>query len=208
MYTIIIPCYNEEKTIKLVLDEIQRNYNFQIIVVDNGSTDGSKDIITSYKNIDYIYANLKGKGNAILAAIPHVKHDTVILIDADNEYPADQIQLLISEITNKKQMLIGVRPKDKMLKSSLIANFLIQLILKLKYKQHIEDCLTGLRIIPTKILSQLKSKDFSVETELNIRCLKNNILIKNVPIEYTPRIIGKKIKFHDMFSLVKVAMYS
>ena len=204
-YTILIPCYNEAPTIGVVLENLTRAYpHIEIIVVDNNSNDGSAEIIKSFP-VTYLKERLRGKGYAIQRGLGSILTGSVILHDADNEYDALSIKTLIDSAGNKPGMVIGVRPRSNLLFSSKLANAVIKLMLHLKHKQKINDCLTGMRIVPLAILKQCSSLGFELETEINKLCLKSNIPIVEVPIIYNSRIIGKKIKFWDMFRLIRMA---
>lgn len=204
--TVLIPCLNEAKTIYSVINDIKKHYPYlPLIVVDNGSTDGTIEIVES-TGIKLIHEARKGKALAIKAALPYINSEFVFLMDADNEYKIESMQYLMKEDVNRHTMIIGVRPKSKMLLRSRLANNLIKFCLYLRYKRTILDCLTGMRIVPTGLLHHVKSHGFELETELNLLCIYNNIQIIATPIQYEPRIIGKKIKLLDMFKLLKVAI--
>lgn len=208
-YTILIPCYNEVRTIGVVLDKLTREYrNVEIIVVDNNSNDGSDEVIKSFP-VTYLKEKLRGKGYAIKRGLGSINTDFVILHDADNEYDTASIKTLIELSQNHNGMVIGSRPIPSLLFSSKLANAIIKLILHLKYEQEIKhkDCLTGMRIVPLSILKQCKSNGFELETEINKLCLRSKLPIVSFPITYTPRTLGKKIKCWDMFKLVRMAAF-
>lgn len=204
-YTILIPCYNEAATIGVVLENIMRTYPFvEVIVVDNNSSDGSAEIIRLFP-VTYLMEKSRGKGHAIRRGLGSVLTDYVILHDADNEYDAASIQNLMNQELDTISMVIGIRPKINLLMSSKLANAAIRLMLNFKYKRKINDCLTGMRIVSTLMLKQCISSGFEIETEITKLCLKSKIPIIEVPINYQPRIKGKKIKFLDIFRLVRMA---
>ena len=116
--TIIIPVYNEEKYINTVINRVKKNVNFrkQIIVVDDNSSDQSKNIIKKIKNIDKKIFHKKnlGKGAAIKSAIPFVKGNIVIIQDADLEYnPKDLNKLVKLLITKNLKVVYGSRVLNK-----------------------------------------------------------------------------------------------
>lgn len=202
--TIVIPCLNEVDTIGKVINDINLYYpKLPIIVVDNGSDDGSQ-LIVSKTNALLIEEPRKGKTNAVRAALKHITTEYVLLIDADDEYKAIYVSKLL-DVLQPNSMIIGVRPTHMMMLSSLIANFVIQTSLFIRYHKVISDCLTGMRIIPTKLLELVNSTHFELETELNKLCLEHDYKIIPVNIRYVPRTVGKKIKPIDMVKLLKVA---
>lgn len=204
--TILIPCLNEAKTIYFVVNQVVTAFpNIPVIVVDNGSTDGSIEIIKKTK-VFLILEKQPGKANAIKAALPFIKTSHTILIDADNEYRIDCIQNLLNHEYLNETMVVGVRPISKLLLRSKLANRLIQVSFYLRFRYWVPDCLSGLRIVPTYLLGKMKSTGFEMETELNKMCLVDNFKILSVPIDYEPRTVGKKIKAWDMFKLMKAAI--
>ena len=205
-FSILIACYNEQDTIGLVLEYLVTHYSqIPIIVFDNCSTDNSSYIISKYP-VHYLYEVAKGKGNAIRGAIKHITTPNVILIDADNEYDPAGIKSLLNYSYDMKLATVGIRPAKSMLLRSRIANFLIQVILWMRFNVWIKDCLSGLRLVPASILKETTATGFAIETEINKLCLQQQILINEVPINYKPRTIGKKIKARDMVHLTIEAM--
>lgn len=204
--TVLIPCLNEAKTISDVLSRLIRFLpNISIIVIDNGSHDGSIEIIKRF-NVALVQEPLKGKANAIRKGLQFVNTEFTLLLDADDEYYITSIVPLIEQLSRSESnsMIIGNRLKNRMLFRSRIANFLIRTCLYLRYHKMIPDCLTGLRIVPTQLLKLITSHGFELETELNILCLRKNLNIIPVDIYYSPRVYGKKIKSTDMIKLLKV----
>lgn len=205
-FSILIACYNEQDTIGSVLEYLVTHYSqIPIIVVDNGSTDDSARIIKSYP-VHYVYEVAKGKGNAIRAGIKHITTLNVILIDADNEYDPAGIKSLLNYSYHMKLATVGVRSANCMLIRSRLANFLIRVILWMRFNVWIKDCLSGLRLVPASILKETTATGFAIETEINKLCLQQQIPINEVPIDYKPRTIGKKIKARDMVHLTIEAM--
>lgn len=207
-FTILIPCYNEAAYIGLVIKQLLISYpNILIIVVDNDSNDGSANIIKKFPVL-YLKELKKGKGYAIRLGLKFVTTEYVVLHDADNEYEISHIsKLLQTQSTNNKLLMrVGVRSRKKMMFSSILANLVIKILLYGRYGKLISDCLSGMRIVPTYILKKCKSAGFEIETEINKLCLMHKIPIQEVPIDYYPRVVGKKIKFLDIFSLIKMSV--
>lgn len=205
-FTILIPCYNEVQYIELVLVELLALYpDIPIVVVDNGSTDGSITIIERYQ-VMLVRETLKAKGRALRSGLQHVSTPYVILIDADHEYASSSIQRLMDVFKDQDAVVLGIRPRNKMLFRSKVANLIMNRMLNFLYQCNVVDCLTGLRIIKTALLEQTHSDGFEIETELNVLCLRNSLHIREVLIDYSPRLIGKKIKACDLIKLMKVAV--
>ena len=204
-FTILIPCYNEARTIGTLLNQLIKLYpEIPVVVIDNNSTDSSLSIIQSFK-VAVVQEITLGKARAVRAGLTVVQTPYVILLDADLEYDAEYISVLMSNVV-VYGMYVGVRPKKLMLWSSRLANSIIRFILWLRFKKNINDCLSGLRIVPTEILRMSTSHGFELETELNKLCLKRELDIYSISVKYTPRIIGKKIKPRDMLKLMGMAL--
>lgn len=212
-FTIIIPIYNERNYLPLLLFEVSQVVNYhvnQIILVDNNSTDGSLEYLEKFKEISQInfeiYSCLdRGKSNAVKSVLLEVKNQTVLLFDADLEYNLlDSIKLTEIHKKTNSNMTVGVR-KHKLLRSK-IANLWIGSCLKLKYGTIPEDILTGSRVIEISLLKQIKGNGFSLETEITKLILKNKMTYNSTYCRYFPRLIGKKIKWTDLFKLTFTAL--
>lgn len=226
LLTIIIPVYNEEKTIIKVLDRILDTkipgYKKQIIIVDDGSVDKSVKLVKKYLKtvpqsleIELIekFVN-EGKGAAIISAIPFIKGEMVIIQDADLEYdPKDYTKLL--ENYNSKKAIYGSRLKTNNPKAYLatyLGNVLLTKFTNMLYKTSLTDSYTCYKIIPSKIFRNLnlQSKSFEIEAEITAKLAKKGVKIIEIPITYFPRPYsqGKKIKPIDaikgVYLLLKV----
>ena len=116
--TIIIPAYNEKESISIIVNQINQRvkYSKQIIVVDDYSSDGTKDIIKNMQNIDkaIFHEKNKGKGAAIKSAIPFIKGEIIAIQDADLEYDPEDLNKLTKQILDKKTNVVyGSRVLDK-----------------------------------------------------------------------------------------------
>ena len=146
-----------------------------------------------------------GKANAIRSVLPFIRHQTVLLQDADLEYGIHEIKKLVElHYISNADMTIGIR--SGMLVRSIIANKLIRFLLKIRFGKTVSDVLTGARIIKLEILLQCKSKEFGIETELTKISLKNDYKIVEGQCYYQPRIAGKKIKTRHMKELIWEAL--
>ncbi len=218
--SIIIPLYNEEKTInkllsKVVLAKVPKSIKKEIIVINDGSIDNSKLKIKSLKlrGAKKIYhENNLGKGAAIRSGLRIAKGDYVIIQDADLEYdPNDYSKLLWPIIHNKALVVYGTRlinyplrfwGKDKtVLPSHLLANKFLTFLTNLLYGSELTDMETGYKLIDANILKKIKFKSnrFDFEPEITAKILKLKIPIVEVPIDVKPRTYkeGKKISWKD-----------
>ena len=228
--SIIIPCYNEKNTIKQILDKVVESlnyYNFksyEIIVVDDFSVDGTKEILQGLKN----YENLKllfheknyGKGSAIKTAIESVTGDIVLIQDADLEYdPYDYDKLLLPFFETNADVVYGSRflGGGKYIRIHFfwhyLANKILTFICNLFTNLNLTDMETGYKAFKTDNLKNIKieEKSFSFEPELTIKFAKNKYKFFEVPITYNGRSYeeGKKIGLKDAFIALKtIILYS
>jgi len=215
--SIIIPVYNEEDTLLKILEKIKKvNLNKikkEIIIVDDNSTDGSKEILQKIKKPDIIIRFNKrnrGKGYCIRKAIKYTTGHLVIFQDADLEYDPEDYKKLIKPFKKGYKVVYGSRFLNKKIKgkkSFYLGNKFLSLLTSLLFLKKITDMETCYKIFSTEVLKKinLKSNDFSIEPEITTKVLKKGIKIKEIPINYYPRTVkqGKKIKIKDGFIALK-----
>jgi dolichol-phosphate mannosyltransferase len=203
--------FNEAKTLPLILAKIQQvPIKKEIIMVDDGSTDGTKELLEKmeqHSNIRVIYQNQnRGKGAAIRTAIPFVTGEVTIIQDADLEYDPDDYLKLIEPIkTDNTKVVYGSRFLNKQNKHSYIRYYLggvtLSLLANLLYSQKLTDEPTCYKVFDSQLLKSLnlKCRKFEFCPEVTAKVAKRGILIKEVPIAYNPRSIseGKKIRWRD-----------
>lgn len=220
--SIIIPIYNEKNTISLILDKIYNlklKEDYEIILIDDGSTDGTRDILKALenkKNHHVIYKELNtGKGESLKIGFKKSLGDYVIVQDADLEYNPSDYNSLLDEIKkNNKTVVYGSRfMGDYKDMSSLhfYGNKILTLVTNLLYGVTLTDMETCYKLFPGKLIRSLKlnAKRFEFEPEVTAKILKSGYSIKEVPISYAGRTHseGKKITWKDgftaIFSLIK-----
>lgn len=213
--SIIIPIFNEIKTIEDLLKKVLKiNVGKQLIVVDDGSKDGSIDILKKYKKkIDKIIIHKKnqGKGAAIRSGQKYVKGKYVVIQDADLEYnPSDIIKLLRVIKKKKLKAIYGSRVLNKKKKENtqnftarirIFANFLLTKISNYINNQNLTDAHTCYKMFESKLFKKIKLKEngFAFCPEVTTKISKMNIKISEFPISYKGRTYdeGKKITFFD-----------
>ena len=228
--SIIIPCFNEKNTIEDILKKIDQslNYykisNFEIIVVDDFSTDGSKEVLKELSNKEkiqiYFHDNNLGKGAAIHTALRYTTGDIVIIQDADLEYdPFDYNKLLVPFFETNADIVYGSRflGGGKYVRIHFfwhyLANKILTFICNLFINLNLTDMETGYKVFKTSALKSinLKEKSFSFEPEVTIKLAKKNYKFFEVPITYNGRSYeeGKKIGLKDAFIALKtIILYS
>lgn len=209
--SIIIPVYNEEKTIKELLDKVknvQIPLEKEVIVIDDGSTDGSLEAVNSFKGIKLIaHRENKGKGAAVKTALRHSTGDIIIIQDADLEYAPEQIPILIKPILEKEcEVIYGSRfLKESNEKWKLplhyIGNRLLSFLANFLYGCRLTDIETGYKVFTRKVKDclNLKLDDFGFEVEFTAQVSKKGFRIKELAIDHKPRLRkeGKKITWRD-----------
>ncbi len=208
--SIIVPVYNEKKTIALILKKL-RNLDLgkwakEIIIVDDSSTDGTSDVVEEIrlKNV-FVIHHLKnqGKGAAIRTGLSKATGDLVIIQDADLEYnPNDIRSLLVTSENNPGYVIYGSRFRGRhedTVFGHKTGNQLLTSFTNLLFGSSISDMETCYKLIPREYIRQikLKSNRFNFEPEITAKLLKQNIGILEVPISYNKRGFseGKKIKW-------------
>jgi glycosyltransferase involved in cell wall biosynthesis len=220
--SVIIPVYNERNTIQEVLRRVRQvdlgDIDKEIIVVDDGSTDGTHDILSmegdSTTRIEHHQQN-QGKGAAISTGIKLVTGDLVIFQDADLEYdPEDFRRLLDPVLKGKAEVVYGSRftgERRNMLFWHFLGNRFLSFLTNLLYNTTLSDMETCYKLFKREIIQdiEIKSKRFDVEPEVTAKILKKKIRIYEVPISYAGRELeeGKKITWHDglpaLWALIK-----
>lgn len=215
MLSIIIPVFNEEKTIKRLLEKVAKvrlpdGITKEIIIIDDGSTDKTVTILSKFQILRH-QKNL-GKGAAVRTGIKKVSGDFIIIQDADLEYnPEDYYKLLKPILQNQAKIVFGTRLKNYPLKLwgsdktvlplHLIANRFLTALTNLLYGSRLTDMETGYKLFTKEVIKKLKlsSNGFEIEPEITIKSLKLGYNIVEVPIRTAPRGYeeGKKIGFWD-----------
>ena len=208
--SIIIPVYNEEKTILKLINNIKSiNFpiNYELIIVNDGSTDSTSEKLRKL-NINLIeYKENKGKGFAVRKGLRSCKGDIIAIQDADLEYNPKQIPNLVKPILNKEtEVVYGSRFLKKenqnwKIPTHYLGNRLLTSLSNLLYKCNLTDMETCYKIFTKKVKNSLNLtlNDFGLEIELTSQICKNGFKIKEIPINYYPRSWeeGKKINWKD-----------
>ena len=215
LLTIIIPLYNEKNTILKIIDKIiGLNIEKQIIVVDDHSNDGSRDLVLKYKDkIDNLILHDKnlGKGAAIRSAQKYIEGKFTIIQDADLEYdPKDYISLINFIEKNKLKILYGSRVlehdnREKIQNFShkfrIFANYVLTKFNNIINDQNLTDAHTCYKLFDSELFKSINlvENGFAFCPEITTKVSLLNYKIYEIPINYNGRNYkdGKKIKFRD-----------
>jgi len=209
--SIIIPVYNEAKTIDALLTKVGRiSQEKEIIIVNDGSTDETSQLLEKYKfkdNIKIIHLKTnKGKGKAVREGIKKAQGDIIAIQDADLEYNPAEIEKLAEPILqNKVRVVYGSRMLNHRHYYSSLFFYLggrtVNFFARFLYHIKLTDMLTGAKLFSADLIHflQLKSNGFEIEAEFTAKITNLGIPILEMPISYHPRSKkdGKKIRWRD-----------
>jgi len=211
MISVVIPVYNEAKTIKEIVRRVQAvDLVKEIIIVDDSSTDGTKDILNELKDEKeitvFFHQTNQGKGAALRTAFQHVKEEIVIIQDADLEYdPQEYSKLIKPIIEGKADAVYGSRflggPHRVLFFWHYVGNKMFTLLSNMLTNLNLTDMETCYKIFKTSLLNQftIESNRFGVEPEITAKLAKLKCRIYEVDISYSGRDYteGKKINWKD-----------
>ena len=210
MISVIMPIYNEKDTVKTIIEKVQAiQINKEVIVVDDGSTDGTHDVLSQIKAENLKICRHKknqGKGAAIRTAIEHVKGDIVIIQDADLEYdPQDYYRLIEPIVDGRADVVYGSRFIGEVHRVLLfwhyLGNKLLTTLSNMFNNLNLTDMETCYKVFKAEVLKgiKLKSNRFGFEPEITAKVAKKKCRIYEMPISYSGRDYteGKKIGWKD-----------
>ena len=217
----LVPAYNEAATIVELLDRVSSlDLEKQIVVVDDGSTDGTGELVEQWRSgrddVAFVRQENRGKGAAVRAAIPHADGDICVIQDADLEYDPTDVPALIEPILRGSadvvfgSRLSGGKPQRVYLFWHLVGNRFVSLLTNVLYNTTLSDMETGYKAFRTEILRSLDlhQDGFGIEPEITAKICKRKLRIYELPIAYYGRTYaeGKKITWRDGVKAIRVLL--
>ena len=209
---ILIPCYNESKTIAKVVGDFKKQLpEADIYVYDNNSTDNTADIARQAGAI-VRYEQRQGKGNVVRRMLADIEADCYLLVDGDDTYPSDNAKEMCNIVLNEHyDMVIGDRLSSTYFQENKrpfhdYGNRFVRYAINQIFHSDIKDIMTGYRALSRHLVMSvpLLSEGFEIETELTINVLDNQLRIKQIPVEYRDRPIGSTSKLSTFKDGIKI----
>ncbi len=210
---VLIPCYNESKTIERVVKDYKKELpDASIYVYDNNSTDDTAKIAKSAGAI-IKQEHRQGKGNVVRSMFREIEADCYLMVDGDGTYPADSAKKMCDMVINDGvDMVIGDRLSSTYFQEKNkrrfhgFGNKLVRLLINMIFRSHVKDIMTGERAFSRDFVKTFPvlSKGFEIETEMTIHALDKNFYIKEIPVNYKDREEGSESKLNTVTDGIKV----
>ena len=202
---VLIPCYNEQKTIVKVIQDFRKELpDASIYVFDNNSTDGSYELAVNAGAI-VIKEKKQGKGFVVAAMLQKVQADYYVMVDGDDTYLAEYTHALLEPLMDESaDMVVGQRlsqfDKNAFRPLHVFGNKAICKLLNLIFKSNLIDPLSGYRAFTKEVALRLPvvASGFDIETELTLQMLYRHLIIKEIPIPYRARPSGSFSKLSTL----------
>lgn len=212
---VLIPCYNEEKTIKKVVMDFKKELpDADIYVYNNNSNDNSMKILSEINGITVRNEYNQGKGNVVRRMFREVDADIYVMVDGDDTYPAEDVHKLILPIIEEKaDMTVGDRLSNGTYKNENkrkfheFGNNLVKKSINILFKNNLQDIMSGYRAFNKIFVKNIPilSPKFEIETEITLSALDKRFIIKEIPIIYRDRPEGSVSKLNTIQDGIKVS---
>lgn len=211
---VLIPCYNESKTVEKVVKDFRQALPEAVIYVyDNNSTDGTDEIARRAGAV-VRYEYRQGKGNVIRRMFREVDAKCYIMTDGDDTYPAEEARKLCEAVLERNaDMVVGDRLSSSYFEENKrmfhnFGNSLVRAAINSMFKSNICDIMTGYRAFSYQFVKSFPvlSKGFEIETEMSIHAIDKNMHVENVVIQYRDRPEGSESKLNTFADGMKVLM--
>ena len=209
---VLVPCYNEGKTIEKVVTDFKRVLPEAVIYVyDNNSTDGTAEIAAkagAVVRLEYF----QGKGNVIRRMFQEVDAECYLMVDGDDTYPAESAREMADKVLERNvDMVVGDRLSSTYFEENKrpfhnFGNSIVRWGINTFFKNDIKDIMTGYRAFSYRFVKTFPvlSKGFEIETEMSIHAIDKNMFVENVVIDYRDRPEGSVSKLNTYSDGIKV----
>ena len=211
---VLIPCYNESKTIEKVVTDFRRVLPDAVIYVyDNNSSDGTAEIAARAGAV-VRRERMQGKGNVIRRMFREIDADCYVMADGDDTYPAENAPELVRLVLEEQaDMVVGDRLSSTYFTENKrpfhnLGNSLVRFSINLLFRSEIKDIMTGYRAFSYAFVKTypVLSKGFEIETDMSIHAVTRNMLVRNVVIDYRDRPDGSVSKLNTYSDGAKVLL--
>lgn len=202
--TVIVPCFNERQAIESTLDLLADTLRdaelpWEIIVVDDGSTDGSGELLRNRSEIRLLRHRVnRGYGASLKSGIRHARHELVAIVDADGTYPINRLPEFIT-LAEHADMIVGARVGSAAKHPTLrrLPKWVLNHFAQWMTRQPIPDLNSGMRVFRKSVVERFLNilpDGFSFTTTITLAMLTNNYVVHYEPIAYHPRVGRSKIR--------------
>jgi glycosyltransferase involved in cell wall biosynthesis len=197
--SIVVPAYNEEKGLPVVLNKIFHAVDgvCEVLVVDDGSSDGTSQVACGFRCGVIRHEENRGKGEALKTGIGHCRGEYVIFMDADDTYPAEAIPRMMEALESCDAVYASRNEgRQNIPRFNRVGNAIFQRMIRYVYGFEASDYSTGLYGLRRRCLEtmDISSRGFAIEPEIAIKASRMRLRVKEIPIEYRPRLGEAKLR--------------
>ena len=210
--SIIVPAYNEERGLPLVLEKLYQTVDssYEVIVVNDGSKDATGSAAGAFPCRVIEHGVNQGKGAAMQTGLQHTRGENIIFIDADGTYPVSVIPAMV-ELLESHDMVVGSRSRGRsnMPLLNRLGNWLFSTLMHFLHGTKTCDPLSGLYGIKKQYLDKmhLRSRNFAIETEISIKAARLGLNVTEIQVDYLPRHGQQKLSaLRDGWRILKVIL--
>ena len=209
---VLVPCYNEEKTVKKVVEDFHRVLPEAVVYVyDNNSSDNTAKIAEEAGAV-VRHCYKQGKGNVVRKMFQEIDAECYVMTDGDDTYPAEYAPAMVRRVLDRDcDMVVGDRLSSTYFEENKrpfhnFGNSLVKKSINLLFKNDIKDIMTGYRAFSFEFVKTFPvlSKGFEIETEMSIHAVEKNLSVENEIIEYRDRPEGSESKLNTYTDGIKV----
>ncbi len=219
-FSIVIPVHNEESSLEMTLESLKsfldsKQYEYEIVCVDDKSADKSPEILDNFDGITVIHHKKnRGYGGALKTGIKSAKYDTIVIMDSDGQHRPEEIPKLLDAYESKESMVIGERKVYQTKVSRVLGKILLHKIANFIFKQEIPDINSGFRVFSKKEAKKflhLCSERFSFTTSITLAYISNGYDLIYIPINVQKRTTGEsqvsmKTGFRTILKILELGM--